>query len=229
MTAASLDFLTPQFFAGDRSFFDRTRHFVNQISDTVKSDGKARLLEMLTRACEAVVHNADETAMPYVDGLARHYGFPRQIIQGCQSTPLLYRWKLHINGDFMVYLHRFGRSDEDRQLHDHPFSFVSLILKHGYHEVRPIAPLRERLAVGDKSFDLDDPQVQERAYYAPGSMLFRPSWYAHRVELEKTLPSWSLVVRTRKANDWGFFTHDGWKLWSEWHSAKICDEPEDTK
>lgn len=33
-----------------------------------------------------------------------------------------------------LYLHRFFRGDEDKCLHDHPWHFVSLILKGGYWE-----------------------------------------------------------------------------------------------
>src|SRR5271170_2923953 len=35
-----------------------------------------------------------------------------------------------------LYLHKFYTGDNDRHLHDHPWSFTSLLLWNGYHEIR---------------------------------------------------------------------------------------------
>lgn len=46
------------------------------------------------------------------------------------------RWFLIPKNRFLkIYLHKFMRSDEDRALHDHPWSFLSIILRGGYFEI----------------------------------------------------------------------------------------------
>lgn len=227
--SATLDFLPSASFADDGSIDQRTQRLIDLICQHKRANDSPKLREILTRSCDAVRYNYHETAMAYMDGLAQSYHLPRQVIQGCTNTPLLYRWKLLVDSGLSIYMHCFTRSDEDRELHDHPFSFVSLILKNGYTEVRPIEAVREQLGKGDKRVNLDDPAMQERVFYEAGSLIWRPSWWAHRVEIQDAAPSWSLVIRTPKTDDWGFFTKDGWTLWSKWHAAKICDEGDDTK
>jgi hypothetical protein len=42
---------------------------------------------------------------------------------------------IHLGGNgVQLYLHKIMRSDADRELHDHPWAFASLILWRGYHE-----------------------------------------------------------------------------------------------
>jgi hypothetical protein len=157
--------------------------------------------------------------------LCARFNIEKQVIGGCGNVPLLTRWKLLVLPSAQVYLHLFNRSDQDREVHDHPFGFISLILWNGYIEVRPIAAIRQRLARGERVPLSDDPSLYERKRYYPGSLLIRPAWWAHRVQLvAPDKPSWSLVLRTPKQKDWGFFTGDGWRHWTRWQSAKICDD-----
>ena len=59
----------------------------------------------------------------------------RLVINGrVNPTPLMTRYKLLLTRWGNLYLHVFHRSDEDRELHDHPWGFVSLILWGGYYE-----------------------------------------------------------------------------------------------
>ena len=50
------------------------------------------------------------------------------------DPPFLWRWNLMYRKGFTVKLHRFLRSDPARDLHDHPWDFVSIILWGGYYE-----------------------------------------------------------------------------------------------
>ena len=61
-------------------------------------------------------------------------GRPHKVIGG--PDPYLLRWHVIPRNRLLnVYVHKFLRSDDDRALHDHPWWFVSLILRGRYDEV----------------------------------------------------------------------------------------------
>lgn len=102
-----------------------------------------------------------------------------------------------------VYLHEFFRSDKDRCLHDHPWHFLSVVLRGGYWE------------------EMQDGKHWRRA----GSVLRRPAATAHRIELDPARKDvWSLVFVTRKVRAWGFLTVDGWRAWESGQGDPICEE-----
>jgi len=62
---------------------------------------------------------------------------PSKVI-GPPDDPYMLRWNIIRVGKLpRVYLHRFCRSDEDRAPHDHPWWFISIILRGRYIEMRP--------------------------------------------------------------------------------------------
>lgn len=87
-------------------------------------------------------------------------GQPHQVIGG-HDDPYLLRWYvIPRNPVFNVYLHKFLRSDDDRALHDHPWWFVSLILRGRYDEITDQGARRRNA----------------------GSLAFRPAEWRHRVQ-----------------------------------------------
>lgn len=102
---------------------------------------------------------------------------------------------------FNIYLHHIWRSDIERDLHDHPWSFISLILTGRYEEVTPA-----------------DCRV-----FSAGSILLRPAEWQHRLVLSR--PMWTLVFSFKKRRSWGFHTDLGWVH----HSAYGYDSGDDCK
>jgi hypothetical protein len=101
-----------------------------------------------------------------------------------------------------IYLHKFCRSDADKELHDHPWDFLSLILKNGY--IEETVDGLERIKAG--------------------RLLLRWAEHRHRVHIDESRPSWSLVFTTKKYRDWGFWTEkDGWVFWETFVADK-CKE-----
>lgn len=101
-----------------------------------------------------------------------------------------------------VYLHEILRSDEDLCLHDHPWSFVTVILAGGYREV---------LWGG------------RRLWRRPGWTAFRPAYgFAHRIEVDR--PSWSLVFVGRRQRTWGFFGPGGWRAFVPGQPRPVCED-----
>lgn len=124
---------------------------------------------------------------------------------------LLPRWMLRwdVHGGFYelrwpwlpaVRLHHILRSDFDRHLHDHPWSYITVILRGGYTEVTPWVehgPWR--------SLTRDDGRggYERFAWYGPGSILIRGRKHKHRLELPTD--AWTLFITGPKLQGWGFF------------------------
>ncbi|QDP44170.1 hypothetical protein SEA_JUJU_54 [Gordonia phage JuJu] len=120
-------------------------------------------------------------------------GHPHQVIGG-PDNPYLRRWYLIPRNPLInVYLHQFLRSDDDRALHDHPWWFVSLILRGGYYE---------------------HTKTGVRWRGAP-SLAYRAATHRHRVELpggpegsgreNDEQPAWTVIVTGRRTRSWGFW------------------------
>lgn len=103
------------------------------------------------------------------------------------------RWRIGARKWPGLRLHHIVRSDRDRELHDHPFWFVSFILWGSY---------TEHLADGSVT-----------TYRAP-AVLYRTATTLHRLELTK--PAWTFVIRGPIKRVWGFQTETGWIPWTQW-------------
>lgn len=140
---------------------------------------------------------------------------------GRDTGPYLIRWAIN-TPLFGVKLHHILRSDEDRDLHDHPWSFLSVILRGGYWEHQATEPLTG--PVTDPRCDLrytaTGRPVTTRRWYGPGSVLWRPSPSPHRLELPAGQSAWSLVITGPKNREWGFRTICGWIPSGEYWRAK---------
>jgi hypothetical protein len=121
---------------------------------------------------------------------------PFRTITSPDGRPYLTRWYVWPKGPrtaedavtptapFAVFIHFFHRSDEDRELHNHPWDkSVALILKGGYHEERED---------GFRTFRPGDINVISKDDY-------------HRVELlYPKKGSWSLFIAGKNVGSWGF-------------------------
>jgi hypothetical protein len=116
---------------------------------------------------------------------------PPRVYHGA-TGPYLSRWTLLDGGHrWRLYLHFFHRSDEDRDLHTHPWWWaIALQLAGGYRE--------ERLVGG---------QIVTRVH-APGSVVVLRSETAHRVDLLDARGSWSVILVGPRIASWGFVDRD---------------------
>lgn len=125
-------------------------------------------------------------------------GRPHFYIGGTER-PYMLRWFLiPRNGWLNVYLHKFLRDDDDRALHDHPWTFLSIMIRGRYFEHTEAGTVERR---------------------APSAAL-RHAEHRHRVELPKTLrgdpvPCWTIVITGRKWRTWGFWCPRGFVPWHE--------------
>ena len=104
---------------------------------------------------------------------------------------------------FGLYIHWFHASDDDC-LHDHPWPFLTLILKGGYWEH----------TIGDTGNNV-------RHWHPPLAVRFRPARWLHRVEVDPACRPVTMVLRGPRIRRWGFKTVGGWVPWSEYKEKKF--------
>lgn len=140
------------------------------------------LIDWIAARCkEKITFVSPCNGLPY---LTRYY------LLGTRSS----RWALH--------LHHIHQSDTDRDLHDHPWGFWSLILEGGYFEVTE---------TGAK-------------WYRPLSFLRRSARWKHRIALWGVLPPvWTLVLRFPYERKWGFHTSNGFVPHNQYDYKEGCE------
>lgn len=136
-------------------------------------------------------------------------GRPHFVI-GEGDRPYLLRWYLIPRNPWVnLYLHKFLRDDDDSALHDHPWWFISFVIRGAYREVLP------------------EGSVIRRA----GSLGYRQAEHRHRVELLR-VPTWTIVMTGPKKRTWGFWCPKGFVPWQEFTKperpgevGRGCGEP----
>lgn len=139
--------------------------------------------------------------------------FEKEVITDTPGDPLMVRWILFSVSrgihKFAIMVHKFYRSDHDRCLHDHPWNFLSIILKGGYGEV------------------FESEGVETQAWRRPFSVLLRKAEWKHRVVLLPGHTCWSLVFATGPVRRWGFWPEGKWCFWRNYNPYKgICEDYE---
>lgn len=107
----------------------------------------------------------------------------------------LTRWRLLQTPWFGVYLHRIHEHDTDPWLHDHPWSFVSVVLRGGYDEKLARGGVNSRSTAGRRRWL---------------SIARRRATDLHRITRLHRKPTWTLIIAGRRVRRWGFRTNRGW-------------------
>lgn len=113
-------------------------------------------------------------------------------------------------GSFGVFVHRMEAPDPGLDLHDHPWWFVSWVLKGEYIERR----IPGRLACHD------DKRIIPCTNRVCGNVR-RRRWSLRAIRLDEchTITDltdgdvWTLVLHGPKRRTWGFYTPNGWMPW----------------
>lgn len=129
--------------------------------------------------------------------------FRKEVIARLDGDPYLIRWHILHTKWGRVMLHKILKSDEGCA-HDHPWSFVSIMLWGSYMELQ----YKETLI------------THVRRCCAP-AILRRPANFTHKLVLRK--PCWTLVFTSAKKREWGFWTPRGWVYYKNYSSRKTCD------
>lgn len=169
---------------------------------------------------DGVVHHVDK-AHHGQDMLVR---FRRFRLRREDGTLYLNRWGMEIPGVGGVLLHRMDAPDPDIALHDHPWSFVSIILAGGYTEERALTRDAARFALAAEKYEVGD-------HLQRGEIVERRRWSVRRLGLEEChrithlagKVSWSLVIHGPRRWPWGFWTAKGWVHYRQ-HERPLAPE-----
>jgi hypothetical protein len=97
-------------------------------------------------------------------------------------------------------VHHILRSDKDDHFHDHPWAYLTIILRGEYTEVKPC---------WDKSGFYNG---ESRRTYKAGSVMWRSHNSWHRLELPPGETAWTLFITGRYRQRWGFLMREDYKM-----------------
>ena len=132
----------------------------------------------------------------------------RVILDRESSEPYLERYYLLLKDrnvfPFNVFLHKFLKSDPDGALHDHPWNYITIILRGGYWE---IVPTIKNGRIARKN---NGEMVTNKIWRGAGHMRRCDAFSFHRIELEKGTNAWKLFIPGIRKRDWGFDVNGAW-------------------
>ncbi len=143
------------------------------------------------------------------------------------QTPYLERTFLMITPWFRVMWHKFLISDDDC-LHDHPWPFLSFIIRRGYYEWCEYDQLsfKEKLKLNFMKIERrtgPKGELQIRRRFRPGSVLYRRADWRHTVQLKDNKPANTLVITFGWQRHWGFWNSKGFVPHEEYTAVSKCD------
>jgi hypothetical protein len=135
----------------------------------------------------------------------------RIVLDRESNEPYLERYYLFLKDrkrfPFNVFLHKFLKSDPD-DVHDHPWSYATLILKGGYYEWLP-------------QFDSTGKKIDEIAVWRePGHFRISSANRYHRIELDPDVECWTLFMPGPQKREWGFLVKNKWIPHNEYITHK---------
>lgn len=122
---------------------------------------------------------------------------------GEAGNPYMRRWILTTPVG-AIRLHHIIRADRDRYLHDHPFDFVSIILKGFYVEELPLNRSGANARPGG-------PRMSRVVRWVNRAR----AQEFHRISEVSEGGVWTLVFAQKSMKPWGFMTEDGWRFWRD--------------
>ena len=141
------------------------------------------------------------------------------------------RWRFLETPWFGIYLHYIAKADEDKHPHDHPWSFVGIILWGGYEEFvcvpdfrgLGIKPEGKAWGLSWRGFYRLPPKnggfrPSMETVNTPGTISYRSATGIYHQITRLLKPTWTLVFHGPKRPgygpdgriNWGYFTDDGW-------------------
>lgn len=149
--------------------------------------------------------------------------FQKRVIERNEGIPYLIRWTIFGIGKdsryFSIKLHKILQSDSEN-LHDHPWKFISIILKGGYVETTKFSyKLMEKGWDNCRYSECNECNVLSKIIW-PGTIIKRPANWAHSLQINK--PCWTLVFTFKKTKSWGFFTPKGYINWKDYGKSDEC-------
>lgn len=129
------------------------------------------------------------------------FGRKRIVLDRQSNEPYLERYYIFLKDrqrfPFNIFLHKFLKSDPD-DVHDHPWSYTTFILKGGYYEWTP-------------NFNDQGIKISETQHWrGPGHFRRCSATSYHRIELKPGVDCWTLFMPGSQQREWGFLVNNQW-------------------
>lgn len=111
---------------------------------------------------------------------------------------------------FGIRIHHIQSSD-DRVFHDHPWNFVTLILRGGYREATPLYPRARSLAPPTKRQD-----------FTGGTIRFMRAAQWHYLTVDSGQDAWTCFITFRKQQSWGFLVRGVKVPWRKYLAGRAA-------
>lgn len=146
--------------------------------------------------------------------------FHRFDIRDADGTVYLRRWRIFECPWFGILLHQINGPDKDSDRHDHPWDFISIVLRGGY--VEQVRPCRwgPRDHVSIREFSKWARTGEREVRWFNRKRATEP----HRIVCLFRAPTWTLVLRGPRKRTWGFYTEDAWVPWHVYLGVATKDE-----
>ena len=109
-------------------------------------------------------------------------------------------------------VHHILRSDDDRAFHDHPWTYLTLVLRGGYTEHKPMFD-KSGICIGNST-----------EWIGPGRLVMRQADSWHRLELPSGQTAWTLFMTGKYRQRWGFMVNPRWKVPYTEYAQQITKE-----
>lgn len=139
-------------------------------------------------------------------------------IHGTDGSLYMGRWELFETRWIEARVHHITRPDLDREMHDHPAGFLSLVLKGWYDEALPstIDPCWD-WRHGNEFFT----ETRRRTW----SIAYRPATARHRITRVSEGGVWTLFILVGGRKQWwGFYTPAGKVHWKDYLAVREGDQ-----
>jgi hypothetical protein len=114
---------------------------------------------------------------------------------GLPSCPYVVRWMAQTPLG-SVRVHHWLESDDKRAFHDHPWWFVTLVVRGGYTDMSPT----------------------HSEHLRAGSVRFRPALHRHTVVPDKS-GAWTVLVTGPPSRSWGFWKDGKFRKANKWFAT----------
>lgn len=114
---------------------------------------------------------------------------------GLPECPYVYRWTLGTPFG-SIRVHNWKSSDDDRAHHDHPWSFLTVVLRGGYTDVSPTV--------------IDKHSGVIRDHLRVGSVRYRAAEHVHTVQVDPG-GCLTLLLTGPEKRFWGFWLRNKWR------------------
>lgn len=169
---------------------------------------------------------------------------PRREVIGAPDCPLIHRWTIrpwgghgHSDLNWKLMVHHFLPNADDRDVHDHPRPFWTLVLRGSYDDMRPCDACAgegfQRIAHGRYSDRITpcltcmSASVVLNERMKAGALRRRPAVHRHRTRVGPN-GCWTVVLMGPLQRPWGFWRRGAWWHYRDYENefgfAMRCDD-----